>query len=170
MPLHLQSLQGFFTRLVPFLITLSRSLLLAFVLDKLWCQARALLTPVSLATKMSASKLIRYFSSHPAAFGFQASTPPNNISLNFGQQEGWSVSFRFPDWSGHHCTCYSWHRAAHFSSPGCPGWYPFLPARGWGRCYSCFWSACITSPDSWHFGQGCFQASWKFSTYSSTFV
>ena len=49
---------------------------------KLWCQARALLTPVSLATKMSASKLIRYFSSHPAAFGFLASTPPDNISLN----------------------------------------------------------------------------------------
>ena len=37
---------------------------------------------MSLATKMSASKLIRYFSSHPAAFGFRASTPPNNISLN----------------------------------------------------------------------------------------
>ena len=37
---------------------------------KLWCQARALLTPVSLATKMSASKLIHYFSSHPIAFGF----------------------------------------------------------------------------------------------------
>ena len=37
---------------------------------KLWCQARALLAPVSLATKMSASKLIHYFSSHPAAFGF----------------------------------------------------------------------------------------------------
>ena len=49
---------------------------------KLWCQARALLAPVSLATKMSASKLICYFSSHPAAFGFQASTPPDNISLN----------------------------------------------------------------------------------------
>ena len=28
---------------------------------KLWCQARALLAPVSLATKMSASKLIHYF-------------------------------------------------------------------------------------------------------------
>ena len=54
---------------------------------KLWCQARALLAPVSLATKMSASKLIHYFSSHPAAFGFQASTPPDNISLNSGQQE-----------------------------------------------------------------------------------
>ena len=35
---------------------------------KLWCQARALLASVSLATKMSASKLICYFSSHPAAF------------------------------------------------------------------------------------------------------
>ena len=49
---------------------------------KLWCQARALLAPVSLATKMSAPKLICYFSSHPAAFGFQASTPPDIISLN----------------------------------------------------------------------------------------
>ena len=52
---------------------------------KLWCQARALLAPVSLATKMSASKLIRYFSSHPAAFGFRTSTPPDNIS-EFCQQ------------------------------------------------------------------------------------
>ena len=49
---------------------------------KLWCQARDLLAPVSLATKMSASKLIHYISSHPAAFGFQASTPPDNITLN----------------------------------------------------------------------------------------
>ena len=38
MPLLLQSLQGFFTRLVPFLITLSHSLLLAFVLVS--CGAR----------------------------------------------------------------------------------------------------------------------------------
>ena len=49
---------------------------------KLWCHARAVLTPVSLATNISASKLIHYFSSHPAAFGFWASTPPDNISLN----------------------------------------------------------------------------------------
>ena len=49
---------------------------------KLWCQARALLAPVSLATKMSASKLICHFSSHPATFGFWASTPPDSISLN----------------------------------------------------------------------------------------
>ena len=82
MPLHLQSLLGFYAQLVPFLIILSCSLLLAIHTHKLWCQARALLSPVSLATKMSASKLIRYFSSHPAAFGFWASTPPDNISLN----------------------------------------------------------------------------------------
>ena len=31
---------------------------------------------------MSASKLIHYFSSHPVAFGFWASTPSDNISLN----------------------------------------------------------------------------------------
>ena len=48
---------------------------------KLWCQAGALLAPVSLATKMSKSKLIHCFSSHPAAFGFQASIPPD-VSLN----------------------------------------------------------------------------------------
>ena len=54
---------------------------------KLWCQARDLLAPVSLATKMSASKLIHYFSSHPAAFGFWASTPPDNISLNYANRK-----------------------------------------------------------------------------------
>ena len=48
---------------------------------KLWCQARALLSPVPLATKVLASKLIQYFSSHPATFGFWSSTPPDNIIL-----------------------------------------------------------------------------------------
>ena len=82
MSLHFQSLLGFSAQLVLFLIILSCSLLLAFKLLKLWCQARALLAPLSLATKMSASKLIHYFSSHPAAFGFWVSTPPDNITLN----------------------------------------------------------------------------------------
>ena len=54
---------------------------------KLWCHARALFSPVSLATKMSASKLICYISSHPAAFGFQASTPTDNITLNSANWE-----------------------------------------------------------------------------------
>ena len=53
---------------------------------KLWCQAKALHALVSLDTKMSASKLTHYFSSHPAAFGFQASTPPDNTSLNSGSR------------------------------------------------------------------------------------
>ena len=49
---------------------------------KLWCMARSLLALVPLvATKMSASKLICYFSSHPAAFGFQSLTPLDNITL-----------------------------------------------------------------------------------------
>ena len=48
---------------------------------KLWCQARAPLAPVPLATKMPASKLICYFSSHHEAFGFQSFTPPDNITL-----------------------------------------------------------------------------------------
>ena len=48
---------------------------------KLWCQARAFPAPVPLATKMSASKLICYFYSHPAAFGFWSSTPLDNITL-----------------------------------------------------------------------------------------
>ena len=48
---------------------------------KLWYQASTIHAPLSLATKMSASKLILYFSSHPAAFRFQSSTPPENITL-----------------------------------------------------------------------------------------
>ena len=36
---------------------------------------------MSLATKILASKLICYFSSHPAAFGFWSSTPPHNMTL-----------------------------------------------------------------------------------------
>ena len=34
------------------------------------------------AGRMSASKLIQYFSSHPTVFGFQSSSPPDNITLN----------------------------------------------------------------------------------------
>ena len=42
---------------------------------------------MSLATKISASKLIHYFSSHPAAFGFQSSTPPDNVTLTFANRK-----------------------------------------------------------------------------------
>ena len=49
---------------------------------KLWCHTRALHLPVLQAGKISPSKVIHYFSSHPAAFRFQASLSPANISLN----------------------------------------------------------------------------------------
>ena len=70
MPLHLQSLLGFSAQLVPFLIILSCSLLLPFRLTNCGARPGLFLAPMSLATKMSVSKLISYFSSHPAAFGF----------------------------------------------------------------------------------------------------
>ena len=50
--------------------------------NKLTCQVRALLLPVPLAGTLSTSKLISYFSSHPVAFGFQASSPSDNTTLN----------------------------------------------------------------------------------------
>ena len=51
--------------------------------DKLWCQARVLILPVSLATTLSVPKDIHYVSSHPAAFGFKATTPPHNTVLEY---------------------------------------------------------------------------------------
>ena len=47
-----------------------------------WCHAGMLLLSVTQAGKMVISKLIHHFSSHPAAFGFQASSTPPNIILN----------------------------------------------------------------------------------------
>ena len=59
---------------------------------KMQGQARALLIPEPLATKMSASKLICYFSSHPAASRFQSSTPPDNITLTSANRKAdWSL-------------------------------------------------------------------------------
>ena len=43
---------------------------------------RALLLPVPQAVKISASKLIHFFSSHSTAFGLPVSLPPDNITLN----------------------------------------------------------------------------------------
>ena len=57
---------------------------------KLWCQAMALLASVPLATKMSASKLIGYFSSHPATFGFQSLTPPGSITMTSANRKSLS--------------------------------------------------------------------------------
>ena len=73
---------------------------------KLWCQARALLAPVPLATKMSVSILIPYFSNHPAAFGFQSSTLLDNITLISANRKA-DQSIRFADWCWCCCSCHS---------------------------------------------------------------
>ena len=77
MSLHLQSLLHFSTLSAHSELQLAPSIRS----HKLWCQARALLTHVCLATEMSARKLICYFSSHHAAFRFWSITPPGNIIL-----------------------------------------------------------------------------------------
>ena len=120
----------------------------------LWCQVRAILAPV--ATKMSASKWIRYFLATLLPLGSRPLL--HQITSLWILPTGKLISlFQISDWSWCHGTCYSWHRAAYFSSPGYPASYSFLSARGWGRCYTCVcvWSAWITSLDSWYFGQGC---------------
>ena len=51
-----------------------------------------------LATKMSASKCIHYFSDHPAAFGFQSSTLPDNITLTPVNRMADQSLIRISDW------------------------------------------------------------------------
>ena len=43
---------------------------------------KAFLLPLSLAGRISVSKLIQHFPSHPVAFGFQASTLPDNFIID----------------------------------------------------------------------------------------
>ena len=137
---------------------------------KLWCQAMALLAHVSLATKMSASKLICYFSSHPAAFGFQASTPPDNISLNSASRKAdqpLSLNFRLVLVLLHMLLLTQSNSSLTSGLPllilfpHCPRLKEVLYL-----CLKCmnYFSGFMT------FGQGCFQVSWKFSTYFSTSV
>ena len=94
MPLHLQSLLGFSACLVLFLILLYHSLFLALGLIN-YC---GLFMHLCLATKMSASKLICYFSSHPTAFGFWSSTPPDKITLTPANRKADQSLSEF--WSG----------------------------------------------------------------------
>ena len=135
---------------------------------KLWCQARALL---ALCLWLPRFQHLNW------SVTFLATLQPLDsgsllhlITSPWILPIGRLISLRFSDWCWCCCTCYFWHRATYFSSPGCPAWYSFLTTQGWGRCYTCVWSAWITSPNSWHFGQGCFQVSWKFSMYFSTSV
>ena len=109
---------------------------------KLWCQARVLLAPVSLATKMSASKLIHYFLSHPAAFGFQAST--HQITslwiLPSGKLISLSWIFRLVLVLLHMLLLTQSNSSL---TSRLPLLILFLTAWGRGRCYTCLWSVRI---------------------------
>ena len=100
---------------------------------------------------MSASKLICYFSSHPAAFGVWSLTPPNNMTLTSANRKADQSLIRFADWCWCCCSCHSWHRATHLPPHSCPSWYSLLSAWFWGRHYPCVWSVWFTSQGSWHF-------------------
>ena len=76
------SVSSEFLHSVLFLILLNHSLFLASDLINYGVLLRVPLSPVSLVTKKSISRLIQYISSHPAAFGFWSSIPPHNITLN----------------------------------------------------------------------------------------
>ena len=136
---------------------------------KLWCQTRALLAPVPLATRMSASKLICYFSSHPAASGFRSLTPADNITLTSANRKA-DQSIRFAEWCWCCCSCHSWHRATHLPPQSFSSWYSFLSAQFWGRHYTCVWSAWITFQVSQLFEQCCLQMSWQLHWYFSPCV
>ena len=58
----------------------------------------ALLLPVPQVGKMSVSKLIYYFSSHAATFGFQASSPPDQDHSE-SWQEGLLVQLLIIIWA-----------------------------------------------------------------------
>ena len=59
--LFLKCLQGYFMQLAPFLIVVKLKLAPSI---KLWCKVGTLILPISLAGKMSASKLISIFQSY----------------------------------------------------------------------------------------------------------
>ena len=155
MPLPLQSLLSFFAQLV-----LSDNSKLQLTLSvrshKLWCQARALLAPLLLATNMSASILIHYFSSHPAAFRFQSSTLPANITLSSANRKADQslLDLQTGVDAAAHATLdteqlISHLRVAHLDT------LSTLPDSEGGIIP--VWSAWSTSQGSWPFEHGCFQ-------------
>ena len=75
---------------------------------KLLCQARALHLPIPQAGKVFASKLICYFSCHPAAFGIWAYLPPDNITLNPANKN--TDQYCLSEWHWCNSSCHYRHR------------------------------------------------------------
>ena len=77
--------------------------------------ARTLLLPVPLVGKISASKLICHFSSHPAAFGFWVSSPPDNITFNTANMKTDQSLSDYQNWHWHSSPCHFRYREIYFS-------------------------------------------------------
>ena len=154
MPLHLQSLLDFSTQLVPVLIILSCSLLLAFILIN--CGARlglflhlCLWLPRCQHINWSITFLATLLSLDCGPLLHQITS----LSiLPTGKLISLSQIFRLV-WVPRHMLLLT--QSNLFLISRLPWLILFLiTASGWGRCYTCVWSVWITSPDSWHFGQG----------------
>ena len=137
MLLHLQSLLGFSAQLVLFLIILSHSLLLAFILVN--CGARlGLFLPLCLW--LPRCKHLNWFVTFLAILQPLDSGPLlHQITSPWILPMGKLHSLLFSDWCWCLCPCYSWHRATHLLPQGCPCWYSFLATQCWGRYYTCVW-------------------------------
>ena len=165
----LQSLLGFSTQLILFLIFLNHSLTLALGLVN--CGAR-LGCFLHLCLWLPRCQHLNWFTTslvtlHPMDSGL---LHHQITTLSPCQQEGWSESVGFSDWHWCCCSCHSQCGAAHFSPQSYPCWYYFLSTQFWGRIYTCVWCAWITYRDLWHSGQCCVQMSWELHSYFSTCV
>ena len=145
MPLHLlQSLLGFSTWLVPFLIILSCSLLLAFEL--IYCGARlGLFLPLCLwlprcwHLNWSITFLATLQSLDSGPLLHQITSL---WILPTGKLISLSWIFRLMLVPLYMLLL---TQSNSFLPLGCPCWYSFLTAWGWGRCYTSVWSVWITS-------------------------
>ena len=87
------SVSSRFLHTVPFLTILDCSLLLASNLINYGASLEPYFLPVPQSDKTSASKLIHFLFSLPAAFGLQAFLPPENITLNpVNKKSDWSYA------------------------------------------------------------------------------
>ena len=167
MPLHLQSVLHFSTKLVIFLIIPNCSLLLALGL----INCGASLEPfLHLCLWLPRCHHLIW----PVTF-LATPQPLDSCPLHHQITSPWLLptgrlirSIRISDWHWCCCSYHSWHKAAHFSPQSFPCWYSFLSTQFWGRSYTCVWYVLITSQGSWHSGQCCVQTSWELSTYFST--
>ena len=169
MLLHLQSLLGFSTQFVPFLIILSHSLFLAFKLIN--CGARlGLFLPLCLWLPrcqhlnwcITFLAILQLLDSRPLLH--QITSP---WILPTGKLISLSLTFRLL-LVLLHMLLFTQSNSSLTSR--LPLLILFLATWCWGRYYTCVWSVWITSQGSWHFGQGCFQISWKLCSHFSVSV